>query len=113
MRSLHCMRIKGRNAPASRLGRFTGRIHAIPEPGEFLPPYVAQTGARRGLAMSQGKREGQRRVSAHRAVVMIVLGIVVLVAAAARDDINSWQGYLLAGICFALAALFLFLALRD
>jgi hypothetical protein len=44
--------------------------------------------------------------------VVIIFGIVALTTAAYCDD-NSWQGYLLAGVCLAYGQFLLVRALRD
>lgn len=62
--------------------------------------------------MSQDEQGGERGIGTYRGVVMVVIGIAVLIIAANRADDYSWQGYLLAGACFAYGAFSLFWASR-
>lgn len=63
--------------------------------------------------MTNDKREGERRLSAYRGVVLIILGIGFPIVSAVRGSDYGQPELLLTGICIAVGAVFLVLALRS
>jgi hypothetical protein len=63
--------------------------------------------------MTDDKREGERRISAYRGIVLIILGIGFPIVAAVRGNDYGSPELLLTGICLAGGAVFLVLALRS
>jgi hypothetical protein len=61
--------------------------------------------------MTNDRREGERRISAYRGIVLIILGIGLPIVAAVRGNDFGWQGMLLTGLCLSAGAVFLVLAL--
>jgi hypothetical protein len=57
--------------------------------------------------MAKDKREGERRMSVYRGVVLIILGIGLPIAAAVRGNDFGTEELVLTGICFAGGAFFL------
>jgi presenilin-like A22 family membrane protease len=62
--------------------------------------------------MSQD-RNSDSFLSAMQGLGMIVIGTILVIAAAVYNDNYSWQGYLLAGISFVLGVCMLVCALRT
>jgi hypothetical protein len=62
---------------------------------------------------TQDERQRERRLDENRGFAAMLLGVLLIIAAAVRDDDYSWQGYLLAGASLLLGGFFLFRALRH